>query len=66
MIPERMDRNQVIYSTKELLKEKDKNYWKEASTMEILQTITFLRECFYGKIATAGRLQRFCTMFELK
>ena len=66
MFTERMDRTQVFYSTKEMLNKKDKEYWEKAPTKEILQTITYLRECFYGKTATTGRLQRFYTMFELK
>ena len=61
-----MDRKQVFYSTKEKLIDKDRDYWKKASPNEILQTITYLRECFYGKTATTGRLQRFYTMLELK
>jgi len=66
MISERMDRKQVVYSTKEQLNKKDREYWEKASSKEKLQTITYLRECFYGKTATTGRLQRFYTMFELK
>ena len=66
MFSERIDRGQITYSKKELLNEHDSEYWKKASTKEILQTITYLRECFYGKTATTGRLQRFYTMSKLK
>jgi hypothetical protein len=44
----------------------DDEYWRHATTEEKLQTITFLRECFYGEEATTGRLQRFYTIFKLK
>ena len=63
---EKMDRNQIIYSKQELLDESDNEYWINASTKEKLQTITYLRECFYGKTATTGRLQRIFTMSKLK
>jgi len=66
MFSERIDKNQVVYSKKELLNIDDSNYWKNASTKEKLQTITYLRECFYGEEATTGRLQRFYTMSKLK
>ena len=63
---EKMDRNQIIYSKQELLDGSDNEYWVNASTEEKLQTITYLRECFYGKTATTGRLQRIFTMSKLK
>ena len=66
MFSERMDKSQIIYSTKEVLNKKDIEYWKKASSKEILQTITYLRECFYGETATTGRLQRIYTMSKLK
>jgi len=66
MFSERMDRRKVIYSNKESLNLDDINYWENATTKEKLQTITYLRECFYGKEATTGRLQRFYTIFKLK
>jgi len=49
-----------------LLDESDDEYWANASIEEKLQTITYLRECFYGKTATTGRLQRIYTMSKLK
>jgi len=63
---EKIDRSQIIYSKQELLDKSDNEYWKNASTKEKLQTITYLRECFYGKTATTGRLQRIYTMSKLK
>ncbi len=66
MFSERMDKSQIVYSKKELLNMDDSNYWKNASIKEKLQTITYLRECFYGKTATTGRLQRIYTLSKLK
>jgi len=33
---------------------------------EKLQTVTYLRECFYGEDATTGRLQRVCQIIKMK
>ena len=66
MLSDRIDKNQIFYSKKKQLNENDDEYWKNASTEEKLQTITYLRECFYGKTATTGRLQIFYTMSKLK
>jgi hypothetical protein len=66
MFSERIDKTKVFYSTKEALNDIDREYWETATTKEKLQTITYLRECFYGKQATTGRLQRFYTLFKLK
>ena len=66
MFSERIDKTKIIYSNKALLNENDSEYWEHASTKEKLQTITYLRECFYGKTATTGRLQRIYTMSKLK
>ena len=66
MFSERIDKSQIFYSKKELLNEKDREYWENASSEEKLQTITYLRECFYGKTATTGRLQRFYSLSKLK
>ena len=63
---EKIDKHNIIYSRQDLLDESDNEYWKNASTEEKLQTITYLRECFYGKTATTGRLQRVYTMSKLK
>jgi hypothetical protein len=66
MFNERMDKSQVFYGNQKIFDKKDKEYWSNASIKEKLQTITYLRECFYGKEATTGRLQRFYTLSKLK
>ena len=66
MFSDRIDKNMVFYSNKESLNKDDSKYWENASTEEKLQTIIYLRECFYGKEATTGRLQRLYTMSKLK
>jgi hypothetical protein len=66
MLSERIDKSQVVYSKKKLLNEEDSKYWENALAEEKLQTITYLRECFYGKTATTGRLQRIYTKSKLK
>ena len=58
MLPEKMNRSQVVIAKKDELDNNDAEYWRYATIEEKMQTITFLRECFYGKEATAGRLQR--------
>ena len=64
---EKMDRKQIVYAdSNEMLDNQDIEYWSRATVKEKLQTITYLRECFYGQEATTGRLQRFHTMLELK
>ena len=42
MFSEKIDKSQVIYSNQKSLDERDNEYWKNASTKEILQTITYL------------------------
>ena len=66
MLPEKMDRKQVIIANKEVLDNMDDEYWSYATIEEKLETIVYLRECFYGKEATTVRLQRFHTMLKLK
>ncbi|MDR0321657.1 MAG: hypothetical protein LBI28_09155 [Treponema sp.] len=66
MLPERMDRSQVFFGTQETLDKADHEYWEHASDEEKLETITYLRECFYGESATTGRLQRVYTVSKLK
>jgi len=66
MLSERMDRSQVFYGDQKKFDKEDREYWENASTREKFQTITYLRECFYGKEATTGRLQRIYTVFKLK
>jgi hypothetical protein len=62
----KMNRKQFKVSTHKELEKDDKIYWKNASVQEIFETITYLRECFYGPEATTGRLQRFYQILELK
>jgi len=66
MFSERINRSEIIYSNQKLLDKSDNEYWKNASIEEKLQTITYLRECFYGEKATTGRLQRIYTMSKLE
>ena len=72
MLPSKMDRSQLVIATKDELDKSDAEYWSRATVAEKFQTITFLRECFYGKEATTGqptdarRLQRVHTMLKLK
>ena len=66
MFTEKMNRKDVVYSNQKLLDERDNEYWKNATTKEKLQTITYLRECFYGEEATTGRLQRVYTISKFK
>ena len=66
MLPGKIDRSQIIIAKKTELDKNDTDYWNHASMEEKMQTITYLRECFYGEEATTGRLQRVCTMLKLK
>ena len=55
----KMDRKHIVSAeSNEALDEQDIEYWGQATVKEKLQTITYLRECFYGPEATTGRLQR--------
>jgi hypothetical protein len=64
---DKMDRKQIVTAAcSEALDAQDIEYWSRATVKEKLQTITYLRECFYGPEATTGRLQRFHTLLELK
>jgi len=54
----KMDRNRAVLSNALELDVQDSQYWATADIKEKLQTITYLRECFYGTEATTGRLQR--------
>ncbi len=55
----KIDRSKIVISNAGALAHDDKVYWANADVKEKLQTITYLRECFYGHEATTGRLQRF-------
>ena len=61
---ERMDRSIIAIAKQEEFDKTDDLYWANATVREKLETITYLRECFYGKEATTGRLQRIYTMFK--
>jgi hypothetical protein len=61
-----MNRKQIIIDTRDALDAYDVEYWNHATVEEKLETITYLRECFYGEEATTGRLQRVHTMLKLK
>jgi hypothetical protein len=66
MLSEKMNRTQVVIAKKDVLDKADDEYWRNATAEEKWQTITFLRECFYGEKATTGRLQRVYTISKLK
>ena len=61
---QKMNRKQIQSGTKKEIDKSDKEYWAKADVGEKVQTITYLRECFYGPEATTGRLQRFYTVFK--
>ena len=61
---ERMDRSIITIAKQEEFDKADDLYWAKATIKEKLETITYLRECFYGKEATTGRLQRIYSMFK--
>jgi hypothetical protein len=60
-----MDKSKIIIEKQEKLDDMDNEYWERAPIKEKLETIVYLRECFYGKEATTGRVQRFHKMFKL-
>jgi hypothetical protein len=61
---ERMDRSKIIITTQKEADEMDSEYWSNASIDERIETVIYLRECFYGEEATTGRLQRVYTVFK--
>ncbi len=61
---QRMNRMSVTVGTAKELEESDRKVLTQTSVIERLETITYLRECFYGTEATTGRLQRFYTVFK--
>jgi hypothetical protein len=63
---QRMNRRQISFGTNLELAEKDRTYWNTAGNEEKFETITYLRECFYGPEATTGRLQRIYRFFKQK
>lgn len=60
----RMDRMCVTVGTAADLKKSEKQQLLNTSIEEKLETITYLRESFYGAEATTGRLQRVYTVFK--
>jgi hypothetical protein len=62
----RMDKSQTVLLASGELDKDDDRYWAAASIKEKLQTMTYLRECFYGTEATTGRLQGFYQILEQK
>ena len=60
----RIDRRDISIGTSKELKEKNIRYWSKSTASEKFETITYLRECFYGSEATTGRLQRVYTVFK--
>lgn len=61
----KMNRSQFKVSSNQELEKDDKEYWANASIKEKFETITYLRECFYGAKATTGRLQRVYQILKL-
>ena len=61
---QRMNRMNITVGTAKELEKSDRKKLTETSVKERLETITYLRECFYGTEATTGRLQRFHTVFK--
>ena len=66
MATEKFDRSSIVVAKRDELDKKDDEYWRLASVEEKFQTITYLRECFYGKEATTGRIQRVYKLFKFK
>jgi len=63
----KMDRSRIVIAdSNDELDDQDIEYWRNATIMEKFQTMTYLRECFYGPEATTGRVQRFHTILELR
>ena len=63
-LEKQMDRTEVKVGKPEDLDREERAYWSRATVEEKLQTITYLRECFYGPEATTGRLQRIHTVLK--
>ena len=61
---ERMDKTRIVIGKAEEMDRSEREYWSKAPIKERLETITYLRECFYGEEATTGRLQRIHTVFK--
>lgn len=59
-----IDKEDISIGTFKELEEEDIRYLSKATAAEKFETITYLRECFYGHEATTGRLQRVYTVFK--
>jgi len=62
----RIDRGLAVQADAGELDRDDSRYWANATYKEKFQTITYLRECFYGPEATTGRLQGFYQLLKQK
>ena len=60
----RINRMSVTVGTAKALEKADRKRLSNTSVKEKLETITYLRECFYGAEATTGRFQRFYKVFK--
>jgi hypothetical protein len=65
-VRERIDKREIFLGTPEDLEKQEKEERKKVSFEEKSETITYLRECFYGPEATTGRLQRIYHFFKQK
>jgi len=54
----KMDKKVWGFETFEAAEKTERKALKKMTYQEKARTITFLRECFYGKRATTGRVQR--------
>ena len=59
-----MNRMKIVVGNVNELKKVELTELANMSIKERLETITYLRECFYGTEATTGRLQRFYQVFK--
>lgn len=62
----KMDRSCLKVGNHTQLDKEDREYWANAPDREHFETITYLRESFYGEEATTGRLQRVHRVFKRK
>jgi hypothetical protein len=65
-VRERIDKQEIFFGTPADLKKQEKKYWDTITSKEKSETITYLRECFYGPEATTGRLQKIYHFFKQK
>jgi len=63
---EKMERGNVSYGNQSEFDNDDINYWKNATIENKLQTITYLRECFYGEEATIGKVNNNIEIFKIE